>query len=156
MRGEKLKYSGKNLYHCHFVRHAVVQFVEAPHYESEGRGFDSRRCHWNFSLMLSFWSRFGLGVDSAPNRNDYQEYFLGAKGDRCVGLTTLPLSCADCPEIWEPQRPGTLGACPGVQWDCFTFIVAFSASVTWTDLGLKLGFHGLRLVINHLVHVMLI
>jgi len=29
-----------------------------------------------------------------------------------VGLTTLPLSCADCLEIWESQPPGTLRACP--------------------------------------------
>jgi hypothetical protein len=27
----------------------------------------------------------------------------GGKGGRCVGLTTLPPSCADCLEIWEPQ-----------------------------------------------------
>ena len=38
----------------------------------------------------------------------------GCKGGRCVGLTTLPLSCADCLEIWEPQPPGTLRACPGL------------------------------------------
>ena len=37
----------------------------------------------------------------------------GSKGGRCVGLTTLPPSCADCLEIWEPQPPGTLWACPG-------------------------------------------
>ena len=48
------------------------------------------------------------------NRNEYQEYFLGGKGGRCVGLTTLPPSCADCLEIWEPQPPGTLRACPGL------------------------------------------
>jgi len=30
------------------------------------------------------------GVDSASNRNEYQEYFVGGKGGRCVGLTTLP------------------------------------------------------------------
>jgi hypothetical protein len=28
------------------------------------------------------------GVDLASNRNEYQEYFLGGKGGRCVGLTT--------------------------------------------------------------------
>jgi len=28
--------------------------------------------------------------------------FPGGKGGRCVGLTTLPPSCADCLEIWEP------------------------------------------------------
>ena len=30
--------------------HAVAQLVEALPYKSEGRGFDSRWCHWNFSL----------------------------------------------------------------------------------------------------------
>jgi hypothetical protein len=38
---------------------------------------------------------------------------LWGKGGRRVGLTTLPPSCADCPEKWEPQPPGTLRACPG-------------------------------------------
>jgi len=28
----------------------VAQSVEALHYNSGGRGFDSRLCHWNFSL----------------------------------------------------------------------------------------------------------
>jgi hypothetical protein len=40
--------------------------------------------------------------------------FPGGKGGRCVGLTTLPPSCADCLEIWESQPPGTLRACPGL------------------------------------------
>ena len=55
-----------------------------------------------------------MEVDSAPNRNEYQEYFLGGKGGWCVGLTTLPPSCADCLEIWEPQPPGIMRACPGL------------------------------------------
>ena len=46
---------------------------------------------------------------------------LGGKGGRCAGLTTLPPSCADCLEIWEPQPSGTLRACPGLLWDCSTF-----------------------------------
>ena len=29
----------------------------------------------------------------------YQEYLLGGKGGRCVGLTSLPTSCADCVHI---------------------------------------------------------
>jgi hypothetical protein len=33
------------------------------------------------------------GVDSASNRNEYQEYYLGGKGGRCVGLKALPPSC---------------------------------------------------------------
>jgi len=32
------------------VGHAVAQLVEALRYKSEGRGFDSRWCHWNFPL----------------------------------------------------------------------------------------------------------
>ena len=31
-------------------RYAVAQLVEALRYKPEGRGFDSRWCHWNFSL----------------------------------------------------------------------------------------------------------
>jgi len=58
----------------------------------------------------------GPAVDSASNINKYQEYFLlggGGKGGRYVGLK-LPASRADCPEIWKPQPPGTLRACPGL------------------------------------------
>ena len=36
----------------------------------------------------SFRSHYGPGVDSASNRNEYQEYFLGVKCGRCVRLTT--------------------------------------------------------------------
>ena len=32
---------------------------------------------------------YGPGVDSASKRNEHQEYFLGGKGGRCVGLSTL-------------------------------------------------------------------
>jgi len=46
-------------------------------YKPEGRGFDSRWCHWNFSLTQSFRLYYGPGVDSASNRNEYQDYFLG-------------------------------------------------------------------------------
>ena len=48
--------------------------VKALRYKPAGRGFDSRWCHWNFSVTKS-----GPGVDSAPNRNEYQVYFLGLK-----------------------------------------------------------------------------
>jgi len=57
----------------------------------------------------------GPGVDAASNRNEYQEYFLGGIGDQCIELTTLPPSCADCLEIWEPQPLGILRVCPGLQ-----------------------------------------
>jgi hypothetical protein len=53
--------------------HVVAQLVETLRYKTVGRGFDSRWCHWNFSLALSFRSHYGPGVDSASNRNKYQD-----------------------------------------------------------------------------------
>ena len=40
--------------------------------------------------------------------------FPGGKGGRCVGLTNLPPSFADCLEFWKPQAPGTLRSCPSL------------------------------------------
>jgi len=37
--------------------------------------------------------------------------FPGGKGGRWVRLTTLPPSCADCHETWEPHPPGALRVC---------------------------------------------
>jgi len=45
---------------------------------AEGRGFNSLWCHWNL-LLTSFRPHYGPGVDSASNRNEYQEYVLGVK-----------------------------------------------------------------------------
>jgi len=44
--------------------------------------------------IKSFRSHYGPGVDSASNRNEYQEYLMGVKSGRCVRLATLPPSCA--------------------------------------------------------------
>jgi hypothetical protein len=41
----------------------------------------------------------------------------GGKVDRCVRLTPLPPSRAECHEIWEPKPPGTLWATPGLLRD---------------------------------------
>ena len=51
--------------------------------------------------MGSFWPPYGPGVDSASSRNEYQGNLLRGKCCRCVGLTTLPSSCADFVEIRE-------------------------------------------------------
>ena len=96
-----------------WLEYAVVHLVEALRYKPEGRGFDSRCCHWNIPLTESFRPHYGPGVDSASNRNEYQEYFLGCKDGRCVGLI-FPPSCADLLEIWERHPRGTLRACPGL------------------------------------------
>ena len=48
-------------------------------YKSEDRWFNPSSCHWIFIDIKSFGSHYGPGVDSASNRNEYQEYFLGVK-----------------------------------------------------------------------------
>ena len=73
--------------------------VEALRYNPEGRGFNSRWFHWSFYLH----NPSDPVVDSDSNRNEYQEYFLWGKSGRCIGLATLPPSCADFLEIWESQ-----------------------------------------------------
>jgi hypothetical protein len=47
----------------------VAQLVEALRFKPGGRGFDSQ---W----FQSFWPHYDPRVDSASNRNEYQDYFL--------------------------------------------------------------------------------
>ena len=94
----------------------------------EGRVFDSRLCHWNFLLTCSFQRHYTPGVVSASKGNEYQEYFLGGTDHRCEGLANLSPSCADFHDIWEPQTPGALRACPGLYRGCSTFY-GFSTSI---------------------------
>jgi len=90
------------------------QLVEVLHYKPEGRRFDSLWCCWDFPLTIPLAPTRDLGSTQPLTEMRTQEYFLGGTGGRCVWLTTLPPSCADCLEIWEPQAPGTLRACPGL------------------------------------------
>jgi len=48
-------------------------------YKSEGRWFDPDGVSGFFIDIKSFRTLYGLGVDSASNRNEYQEYFLVVK-----------------------------------------------------------------------------
>jgi hypothetical protein len=57
---------------------------------------------------------YGPGIESSSSRNEYQGYLLEGKDGRCVEMTTLPPSCADCQEIWEPQLPGALRGCTAI------------------------------------------
>ena len=65
--------------------------------------------------IKSFRSQYGPGVDSASNRNEYQEYFLGTKVAGAYGRQPTTILCR-CHEIWnlnflEPSGP--LQACNG-------------------------------------------
>jgi hypothetical protein len=77
--------------------YAAVQLIEALRYKPKGRGFDPSGCS------------VGLGSTQPLNRNEYLGYLVGVKGGRCVRLTILPPSCADCLEIlrastyWSPK-----------------------------------------------------
>ena len=63
--------------------------------------------------MLTFWPHYGAGIDSASNRNEYQKYFLWGKDGRCVGLTTLPPSCAECLQSVNISNLEATGPVPG-------------------------------------------
>jgi len=82
--------------------------------KAEVRGFDSRWCHLNFFIDNPSGRTMALGLTQPVTEMSTRNISYGGKGGRCVGLTTLPPSCADCLEIWEPQIPGTVRACPGL------------------------------------------
>jgi hypothetical protein len=68
------------------------------------------------------------------------------KGGRYVGLITLSPSGADCVEIWEPQPPGTLWTCPGLQCDALP-------QPTDTN-SVKTILHDFILLINKVLHLL--
>jgi len=85
-----------------------------------------------------FWLHYGPGVDSASNRNEHQEYFLGGKGGRCVRPITLPPSCAVVTKSGSLnflETSGPVQACNGTalpllsynkHWETFTFQIQLS------------------------------
>jgi len=83
--------------------YAVAQLADAPSYKPERGGFNSR---WRTSSRS-----MALGSTQPLTEMNNRNISSGVIESRCIGLTILPLSCADCPEIWEPKPPGTLWAC---------------------------------------------
>jgi hypothetical protein len=87
----------------------------------------SRKVAGSMSVSLEFFMNIirpncGPGVDKASSGNEYQEFFLGGRGDRCIGLTSSP-SCAGWLEIWDSQLPGTLRAFPGLLLGLFCLLL---------------------------------
>ena len=87
--------------------------------QPEGRLFDPGWGHWDSSLTYFFRPHYGLGVDSASNRNQYQEYLLGGKGGRCAGLTTLSPASAIVWIFWQPLTSWS----PKARSGCIVFVV---------------------------------
>jgi hypothetical protein len=86
--------------------------VEALRYKPEGREFDSRLCHLEFSL--TYPSGRTLALESTQPSTEMSTRGISGglgvgRGCQCVGLTTLPLSYVDFLEIlgaltsWSPK-----------------------------------------------------
>ena len=91
-------------------------------------------------FLLHSGRNMALGLTHPLTERGTKNISWGVKA--CVGLTTLPPSCADCHEIWEPQPPGTLWACPGLYRDCFTlhFTILWDWLPSHESCGLDLEF----------------
>ena len=100
--------------------HTVEQLIEAKCYKPEGRGFDSERSHWNYSLTWSFRPHYGPAVDSA----------FGSKGGRCVELTTLSPS-----EILGASTSSSLKGLSRPEWNSCTFFTATGWTVRESNSG---------------------
>jgi hypothetical protein len=92
----------------------VVQFVEALRYKPEGRDFAFRGAGIRYWLNPS-GRNVALGATKPPTdlSTSIISWGCGDKSGRCVGLTSLPSSCADCLEIlgasasWKPKGLST-------------------------------------------------
>jgi hypothetical protein len=111
---------------------AVARMVEALRDKTECRGFDSLE----FFIDIIFPGRTVALRSTQPLTGmSTRNIPWGGEGGRYVGLTTLPPSCADCLEIWDPQPPGNLRACPGLYRNCFACrISVFDTAFTTTTV----------------------
>ena len=93
--------------------------------------------HWYSPSSLTV----ALGSTQPLTEMSTRNIYWGVKGVRCVGLTTLPPSCADCLEIWEPQPPENLTACLGLSqgllYVCITHLCVFLCVRTSHTIGPK-------------------
>ena len=72
-----------------------------------------------FIDIKSFRSHYGPGVDSASDKNEYQDYLLGCEKRPVRKADNLTAIMGHCHVIWEPELPRTLWgprACDGTDF----------------------------------------
>jgi len=112
----KFKYQGSCLNFSYLSWTAVAQWLRCCVTNRKDAGSIPAGVSEFFVYIKSFRSHYGPGVDSASNRNEYQEYFPGGKDGRYVRLTTLPPSCAVVTKSGNLnflEASGPLKACNG-------------------------------------------
>ena len=57
----------------------MAHFLEAVRYKLEGRGFDSRCCHWNFHFLNLSGRTMALGSTQALTEISTRNTFWGTK-----------------------------------------------------------------------------
>jgi hypothetical protein len=100
----------------------VALLVEALRFKPEDRGVDFPLGDVDFFIDIIFRPHCGPGFDSASERIKHQVYYLLRKGGRCVGLTPLLTSQADCLENLRASILWSLiMTCPRLYWGTFNF-----------------------------------
>jgi hypothetical protein len=92
--------------HLSKVRVCVTEWGTWWHHKSESRGFNSRGIIGIFHWLKLSGCTVAQGTTQPLKEMSTKGYLLGGKGAWCVGLTSLPPTCAECPTIL-----GTLSSC---------------------------------------------
>ena len=101
---------------CDVMGTAVAQWLRCCAKNLKVAGSIPASVNGYFIDIKFFRLHYGPGVDSASNRNEYQEYFLGVKaaGAKADNLTTI------CAVVMKPgnlnflEPSGPLQACSGI------------------------------------------
>jgi len=81
----------------------------AQRYNLEGRRFDSRLFHWNFSLTFFIRQHYGAGVKRGSNRMSTKNIFWGVKKTGAWSSLTYQLQLQFVLKYWDLRFPETSG-----------------------------------------------